>query len=275
MYLNKLRTLLNLLREYRNPYLFISLSQYLDIRKKLTSNEKFSDELLKKLILPNGHICIILNKENFVRAAIIVYDEIYIQRIYERVPEFKVTQEDIVLDAGAFIGLYTLKNAHAREVYAIEPHPLSYILLRANVAINDLSNVRTLNYALTDYVGEAELFIEDLLVSGSTLLPSWHGEWHKTKIKVKTITLNTLYHLGFLPPYVDIAKVDIEGSEMNMIRGGQKYLRRGGIDRLVLEVHHVVVNLRELLRTLNELNFKILKIIRGVETSIVYARLKK
>lgn len=265
----KLLTLTELVAEYRNQYFLAkSLIEYLILRRI-----RLSKKPLVRLTLPNGRICLTFNDNSFIRATIVTFDEIYIRRIYEKLPEFKATQSDTILDAGAFIGLYTLKNAHAHMIYAVEPHPLSYILLRTNTRINELDNVKILNYALSDCEAKADLYVENFLISGSTLVPEWHNKYHEAKVRVKTITLDALHQLGVLPSYIDIAKVDIEGSELLMLYGSRNYLEKGGIDRVVLEIHHTVVDPLKFIEILRGFNFKILKIIDGNEVSIVYAKL--
>ncbi|WP_229572641.1 FkbM family methyltransferase [Saccharolobus caldissimus] len=66
----------------------------------------------------------------------------------------KVKKEDIVLDAGAFIGDFTLKIARkAKEVVAVEPLPWAFQLLKKNVEMNELKNVVPVNKALYDVEG--------------------------------------------------------------------------------------------------------------------------
>ena len=61
----------------------------------------------------------------------------------------KVKKDDVVLDAGAFIGDFTVKVARkAKEVVAVEPLPWAFEVLKRNVEMNNLKNVVLLNKAL-------------------------------------------------------------------------------------------------------------------------------
>jgi len=72
-----------------------------------------------------------------------------------------VRRGDCVVDAGASIGLYTkfLSALVGPEglVYSVEPVPETYDVLVSNVRRLGLSNVRPLNYALSDTDGTLEM----------------------------------------------------------------------------------------------------------------------
>jgi tRNA G46 methylase TrmB len=69
--------------------------------------------------------------------------EIFANNVYERF--FKVERGDYVLDIGAHVGFFAIKDAKAAAsnglVVAVEPDPKALALLRLNVKINRLDNV--------------------------------------------------------------------------------------------------------------------------------------
>jgi len=87
---------------------------------------------------------------------------------------------------------------------------------------------------------------------------------------VKTISFDQLIEQRIIPEYIDIAKVDIEGAEVEFIKGGEKFLSRGCINRIVMEVHKKVVNLKYFCNKLKELGFRISYRISGYEADIIY-----
>lgn len=261
----KIRKLIDLLLEHRNVYnVFKSIHDYYRINYRAQMRKD-----LLFLTLPNGLKIVIFNSLPFRRAFHTVFDEIFIQKIYEKHPMFIPKPTDIVLDLGAFIGLYTLKHHHAQKVYSIEALPASYILLKINVELNDLNNVITYNFAVSDSDGSAYMFIEDYLISSSTLVSEWHQEYHKSYVKVKTLTIDSMFKRGLIPSYIDIAKVDIEGAELQFLHGGQRFLERGGVERLVLELHNVV-DKKNFYLLLRDLGLKPVKKIQGDDTEILY-----
>lgn len=58
-------------------------------------------------------------------------------------------QDDVFVDVGAHIGLYSIYVARfkACKVIAIEPHPENYKLLVSNMRLNNLENIIALNIA--------------------------------------------------------------------------------------------------------------------------------
>ena len=60
-------------------------------------------------------------------------------------------KEDTVLDAGAFVGDFTVKIARkVKEVVAVEPLPWAFEIMKRNVEVNELKNVTLVNKALYD-----------------------------------------------------------------------------------------------------------------------------
>ncbi|WP_225969531.1 FkbM family methyltransferase [Saccharolobus islandicus] len=111
----------------------------------------------------------------------------------------KVKKEDIVLDAGAFIGDFTVKVAKkAKEVVAVEPLPWAFQLLKKNVEMNELKNVVLVNKALYD-------------VDGVKVKISDEGTASKVGIEVETTTVESLGKFS-------VVKMDIEGAEGKLFK---------------------------------------------------------
>jgi FkbM family methyltransferase len=131
----------------------------------------------------------------------------------------------VVLDIGAFVGWYTLLAARgvgARgRVYAFEPDPRNFNLLHENLRLNQLdSRVIGLPKAVSDETGIQSFFLHGGDQSRSSLIPSGGG--HEST-KVGTIVLDDFLDRGIK---VDVVKIDIEGGEVNALRGMQETLSR-------------------------------------------------
>ncbi|QXJ34875.1 FkbM family methyltransferase [Saccharolobus shibatae] len=121
----------------------------------------------------------------------------------------KVKKNDIVLDAGAFIGDFTVKVAKkAKEVVAVEPLPWAFKLLKKNVELNNLKNVVLVNKALYSVDG-MKVKIKDSGVSSSI---TEEGE-----TEVETITIDSLGKFN-------VVKMDIEGTEGELIKESVRWL---------------------------------------------------
>jgi len=267
--LKKLKTLYQLTYEYKNiSFLILSLADYLKVK-----HSKISERLEERLQihrLPNGLQVAILSEPRYLRSYISTFGEIYIMRIYEKLNDFIPDEEDTILDLGAFIGLYTLKHFRAKQIFAIEPHPISYSLLAINVKLNKLEHVKCLNYAIWNHSAIIPLYEGNFLIAGSTLMSGLHERLYSKQILVKAISLDQLVDQGIISKYIDIAKVDIEGAEVQFLEGGVKTLTQGYVNRVVMEVHKNLVDLRVLYAKLRELGFRIVHKIPGYNLEIVY-----
>ncbi|MGC9106836.1 MAG: FkbM family methyltransferase [Infirmifilum sp.] len=252
--LRRFMTLLNLANEYRDlGSLTLSLIDYYKLRHHLISEEN-------KLIsfrLPNGLTALCPLLPNYLKTLSVTFDEIFIWRVYDRVKDFKPSEEDFVLDLGAFIGLYTLKNYKAKYIVAIEPHPLSYTILVKNIKFNNLNNVLPLNVAIWDKEGFVTFYEGIDLVGSSSLKPLWRLGKHGKQFIVKTVTLNEVFKASHVK-YFDVAKIDIEGAELELVRGGKDVLGKGLIQRIIMEVHKKVIPQKTFYQVLRELGFRLI-----------------
>ena len=86
--------------------------------------------------------------------------DILLNREYEYLPEFELKnfRNKRVVDAGAHVGFFSLvASRFAREVIAIEPHPINYELLKLNLVNNKVHNVLTINKALWHETSKIEI----------------------------------------------------------------------------------------------------------------------
>ncbi len=128
------------------------------------------------------------------------------------------------LDAGAYIGTYTLRAArYCDVVYSFEPNPYSFKLLSKNVMDNNFVNVRLYNLALFDEVKETNFNVSSV---GSSLF----GNTGKS-IRIKTTTLDS-----FNLKNIDMIKIDVEDAEINVIKGADKTLEN--INKILIEVRN-------------------------------------
>jgi FkbM family methyltransferase len=168
--------------------------------------------------LPSGHRVLLRNATNDID----IIDEVYLMDIYNKC--YKPKPGDTIFDVGAHIGIYTLR-AHnyigsSGYVYAFEPDPENFSLLQKNVAINNLENVKTLNYALSDHQGKL-MFFKDPKNTGMCSATLKKG---KSTFVAKTITLDF-----FMREYnireVNFLKIDVEGHEYEVLNGGKSFLK--------------------------------------------------
>jgi FkbM family methyltransferase len=151
---------------------------------------------------------------------------------------YRPKEGDVVFDLGAYCGVSTYVFSKAvgesGRVYSFEPDAGSYALLLRNVNRHQLRNVIPLQFAVAATSGQAEFHQEGTL--GSVL--SRHSPRATTGIvsTVPTIDLSAACERFGLPSFV---KVDIEGSEVEVLEGSRDFLRRNSIN-FALDTHHWV-----------------------------------
>ena len=134
-----------------------------------------------------------------------------------------------VLDIGAYYGLYTLtaseKVGNQGRVIAFEPAPFQRKRLRLHLRLNRRKNVRVEEVALGAVEGE-ETFFSVLGESAgfSSLRRPEVGATVKP-IRVPVTTLDNYLRLRSIRT-VDLIKIDVEGGELDVFKGGERLLRQ-------------------------------------------------
>lgn len=149
---------------------------------------------------------------------------------------------DIVYDVGAAQGLYTIFPAILHPtawVYAFEPFSPFVKELRENVFLNNLSNVTILELGLSDTRGEFELFHNGKNGSAPSTRNS-ESRFKQTQL-IKLVTVDELVLNGTLPP-PDIAKIDAEGAESDILAGMQWVLANHPPRHLFVEFHNTMIS---------------------------------
>jgi FkbM family methyltransferase len=125
-----------------------------------------------------------------------------------------------VIDIGANIGYYTLlASSLASTVTAVEPESKNILMLKNNIKVNNFTNVTVLASAASDAQGESNLYVSGIS-SGMHSLVMEQGTVRVDK--VRTITLDGLDN-GL---EVGIVKIDTEGNDINVLKGGRNLLTK-------------------------------------------------
>jgi len=130
----------------------------------------------------------------------------------------------VFIDVGANFGVYTLVASKlagaAGKVIAIEPTAQSFAVLRQNIALNHLANVRAFRVALTQTRGKAWLYHGWDPVGNSLGMDPLRGDEGE---EVQTESLDNLLEENSIDR-VDVIKVDVEGAEELVLRGATRTL---------------------------------------------------
>lgn len=154
-----------------------------------------------------------------------------------------VTPSTTFVDVGANVGYFTLLLARsARRVYALEPLEPVFRRLKRNVDINGLENVVALNVGASKERGTIRLFKSRISPGhDSSVRRSEHGNPRE----FDAVRLDDV-----VDPRGDVVmKVDVEGSEMDVLLGARRLIASGSVSAVVVEwargLYPEVSNLRE------------------------------
>lgn len=130
-----------------------------------------------------------------------------------------VSKDSVVIDIGANIGYYSVMLAKTAEtVFSFEPSSREYELLRKNITLNRLDNVKAFKQALGSSNGVAKLFINDVNHGANSFIDTTINTGNFEEVKVTT--LNEIILLES-PTRIDIIKIDVEGWEHEVLKGSK------------------------------------------------------
>lgn len=137
-------------------------------------------------------------------------------------------QNPTLLDVGAHSGSYCLLPSVNKTMrcYAFEPSPIVFPVLADNVKLNNL-DVKIYNLALSDFMGSLKLKIpKDNPGSGGATVgenPLRFDEYFEEGVSV--ITMDSWMKQESVEK-VDIIKIDTEGCEKFVLKGGEKTIKK-------------------------------------------------
>jgi FkbM family methyltransferase len=180
------------------------------------------------------------------------YLEIYVSKIYERYPGFVGSPGQTIVDVGANIGLYALRQARAigaaGHLFAFEPNPTAYELLAQNIEDNRLAWVRCFPCAVSSKNEEGVRLWRSNRWSSTASLSRDPKRTGDESISVSTTTLDDFVQDTGIEK-IDILKMDTEGAEPLIVEGGLRHAIPI-TQRVVMESHRTREKVRDLLEPL-------------------------
>ena len=168
---------------------------------------------------------------------------------------FDIKSSDTVIDIGAHIGLFTLyasQNCKNGNIYSYEPVKENFNVLKENITINNLKNVKIFNLAVSKSNSTIKLFMNNDESGHSMFSKSSENIIVNSTSLMKIFDENNIKKCNFL-------KLDCEGAEYEIIKNlPLEYFQK--IDKLVIEYHMADLHpefLIELKEILSQQNFKI------------------
>lgn len=149
-----------------------------------------------------------------------------------KMPGFSINKEDIVIDIGAHIGLFSLfasqycKNG---KIFSYEPIKENYNLLKENIEVNKIENIISFNSAVSKQTNKLKIFINSDDSAHSIF------ESEKNFIEVDSTTIKSIFDKNKIKN-CNLLKFDCEGAEYQIIESIPKeYFFK--IEKMIIEYH--------------------------------------
>lgn len=160
-----------------------------------------------------------------------------------RLSEFLASDSIHIFDVGAnsgqSISRYREKFSNC-IVTSFEPNPETFKLLEKNWG--GVPGITLSTIALTNYIGHASFYATRVSEASSLLQPtermielSSEHKYDHEKIDVATTTLDQYSEINGIE-HIDILKIDVQGSELDVLKGAEKLLQAGKISSIYSEI---------------------------------------
>lgn len=153
---------------------------------------------------------------------------------------FQPKTNQTVLDVGAHIGLYTLMACRLvgrnGQVISVEPDESNLMILKKNITLNNFDNAVILQVALGRANGW-RTFYAGIMPTGSSLNPTHSRMLYKVRAikEIRIAMLDSLLEELEIKD-VDWIKIDAENMDLEVLRGGEFFLKNSKKVKIIIEV---------------------------------------
>jgi FkbM family methyltransferase len=146
---------------------------------------------------------------------------------------------DTCVDVGGHLGYYCLLMARIvgpkGRVISFEPVQENMAVLKENVALNRITNIELVNCALGERPGTLSLIRpKNFSLSWTPSVRGYSVEGARDSVEVEVDTLDAFLSRGGHKP--SVIKIDVEGAELDVLRGANETLRTAR-PVVLLEIH--------------------------------------
>ena len=188
-------------------------------------------------------------------------------REQEIIEHFNPKKNDTVVDIGAHLGRYSLISAkrvnREGKVISIEANPLVLEKLKKNLELNQLTNTISLNLAVFSEKTKIKLFFPKKGLKNTiyNTVISNRSINSERFIEVNANTLDNILHENDIKhDQVNWIKIDVEGAELEVLKGATNVLSKSKDIALLIEIHDLGEgknHYNPIMDLLNNYNFKI------------------
>ncbi len=149
-----------------------------------------------------------------------------------------LSKGNIFFDIGANIGLFSLYAANIvgdeGKVHGFEPTPTTFSRLKENVDLNSYTNVISKNIGLSNLNQTLQFHISTNGYDAWNSFANLNELVNSETIQIPTITLDQ-YIVDNQIKHIDLMKIDVEGWELNVLKGATKLLTSSDAPTLLVE----------------------------------------
>ena len=187
-----------------------------------------------------------------------LYQQIFVENVFNFQPikELLKKNEPVIFDIGANCGFFTMRSLDffpKAKIYAFEPQLKVNEKFKENIKANNLQDRISLHqFAIADRNYHSTFYENKSPISASLLKEKVSRRTIRKQYPVEIISLNWFVE-EFSVPSPDILKIDVEGSELDVLKGSTDLLNE--ISILLIEVHPPICTAERLERFLHDFGF--------------------
>jgi hypothetical protein len=138
----------------------------------------------------------------------------------------------VALDVGANIGNHSIfLTKFFKDIYAYEPNPTTFMMLELNCQLLkrsvNLERIHCRNYALGDMDGYTEMELNRKNMGSARLIPGTYTPIARKDESSPTVHVKKLDDIvELVDKDIRLIKIDVEGHELNVLRGASRILNR-------------------------------------------------
>lgn len=171
-------------------------------------------------VIPVGEFKMILDEKDTLGLSLGRIHEPHITELAKK----EIKKGDVVIDLGANIGYFTLVFSKLvgpkGKIFAFEPDPVNFSILKENIKINNCSNVIPIQKAVAEKIRKGFIYLSKENKGDHRIYDSGNK---REKIEIEITSLDEYFKNS--NQKIDFIKMDIQGSEILALQGAKETLK--------------------------------------------------
>ena len=183
------------------------------------------------------------NKNDIIGKALSTYGiyDLILTEILYRIVESGDKCIDVGANIGYTTGIMSYRSGINGKIYSLEPSSTIYSILTNNVVGFQKSfgfnNIELIKIGVSDHVGVASFFINSNNSGESKILSSFENDHQDKETSIEEIQITTLDEVLSKEKPFKVLKIDVEGHELEVLKGSTNLLKSKSILNIVFENH--------------------------------------